>query len=178
MPIAGHAIECRIYAEDPDHDFIPSPGKILDMREPSGPGVRVDSAVYGGGEISIYYDPMIAKLITWGADRAAALGIMRRALEEYRIVGPKTNIAFHQAVLNHPDFAKGHYDTHFIEHHMAALRQAAHHGGDEAAILLAAILELEKTARPAAVAAEPTAAIGVPGAGTSWRIAGRREGLR
>ena len=92
----GAALECRIYAEDPDNDFMPSIGKITGYREPNGPGVRVDSGLDFYGHVSVYYDPMIAKLCTWGTDRNEAISRMRRALAEYRIQGVKTVIPFHQ----------------------------------------------------------------------------------
>ncbi|MGQ9617444.1 MAG: acetyl-CoA carboxylase biotin carboxylase subunit [Candidatus Aminicenantia bacterium] len=112
----GWAIECRIYAEDPDNDFAPSPGRILRLQNPEGGlGVRIDSGVYEGFEVPIYYDPLIAKLISWGRDRDEAMQRMRRALLEYHIVGIKTTIPFFLRVLQHPDFVKGNYNTHFVE---------------------------------------------------------------
>ncbi len=92
----GHAIECRIYAEDPEQDFMPFPGKIEGLRLPEGLGLRNDCGVYEGAEVPIYYDPMIAKLITWGENRVEAILRMRRALREYQVRGIKTNISFHQ----------------------------------------------------------------------------------
>lgn len=112
----GSALECRIYAEDPDNDFAPCPGKILRLQNPEGGiGVRIDSGVYEGFEVPIFYDPLIAKLITWGNDRIEAIHRMRRALLEYHIVGIKTTIPFFIRVLQHPDFISGNYNTHFIE---------------------------------------------------------------
>jgi acetyl-CoA/propionyl-CoA carboxylase biotin carboxyl carrier protein len=105
--LRGHAIECRINAEDPSAGFLPSPGRITVYREPSGPGVRVDSGVTEGSVISPLYDPMIAKLIVHGADRDDAIGKMLRALGEYRIGGVKTLIGFHKALLSHPCFRAG-----------------------------------------------------------------------
>lgn len=111
----GHSIECRIYAEDPDNNFMPSPGKIYKITEPLGLGVRTDGYVYEGYEIPIYYDPMISKLIVWGANRDEAIRRMRRALYEYKITGVKTSIKFLERIMNTPDFISGKYDTHFIE---------------------------------------------------------------
>jgi len=105
--LQGHAIECRINAEDPSNGFLPSPGRITVYREPSGPGVRVDSGVTGGSEISPLYDPMIAKLIVRGADREHAIGRMLRALSEFRIDGVKTLVGFHRALVDHPCFRAG-----------------------------------------------------------------------
>ena len=111
----GHAIECRINAEDPYNDFLPSTGRITHSLLPTGPGIRVDTGVYPGFEITPYYDPMIAKLIVWGETRAQAILRMRRALEEYRIVGVRTNIPFHQTMMDSHRFMGGQYDTRFVE---------------------------------------------------------------
>jgi acetyl-CoA carboxylase biotin carboxylase subunit len=111
----GHAIECRINAEDPYNGFLPSTGRITHSLLPTGPGVRVDTGVYPGFEITSFYDPMIAKLIVWGETRGQAILRMRRALEEYRIVGVRTNIPFHQTMMNSHRFMGGQYDTRFVE---------------------------------------------------------------
>ena len=115
MRIRGSAIECRINAEDPFNDFVPTPGKIRNYHCPGGAGIRVDSGVYSNYTIPPYYDPMISKLIAWGADRNEAIERMRRALYEYIITGVKTNIAFHKAVMENPRFIEGKLGTHFIE---------------------------------------------------------------
>lgn len=114
LQIHGHALECRVYAEDATNNWAPSPGKIVQYSEPSGAWVRVDSGVLEGDEVSVYYDPMIAKLIVWGRDRAAAIGRLRRALSEYRVQGIQTTIPFFQALLDDPDFLSGEYDTGFL----------------------------------------------------------------
>ncbi len=111
----GHAIECRVNAEDPFNSFVPSTGRITHSLLPTGPGVRVDTGVYPGFEITPYYDPMIAKLIVWGETRAQAILRMRRALEEYRIVGVRTNIPFHQTLMDSHRFMGGQFDTRFVE---------------------------------------------------------------
>lgn len=111
----GASIECRINAEDPYNNFIPSTGKIVQNIIPSGPGVRVDTGVYSGFEISPYYDPMIAKLIVWGETRGQAILRMRRALEEYRIIGVRTNLPFHMTMMDSARFLGGQYDTRFVE---------------------------------------------------------------
>jgi acetyl-CoA carboxylase biotin carboxylase subunit len=121
----GHSIECRICAEDPARNFMPSPGRVTAYREPAGPGVRVDSALNGPGTISQHYDPMIAKLITWGPDRASAIGRMRRALMEYCISGITTNIGYHLAILDSEAFVNGNYDTSYIEEHPELIAAAA-----------------------------------------------------
>lgn len=111
----GWAIECRITAEDPFNNFAPSVGKIVNLQEPTGPGVRVESALYPGVEISTFYDPMVAKLVAWGETRAEAILRMRRALNEFRIGGIRTSIPFHQDIMDSPEFIWGTFDTGFIE---------------------------------------------------------------
>jgi acetyl-CoA carboxylase biotin carboxylase subunit len=111
----GWAIECRINAEDPYSNFMPSSGSLAQVCPPTGPGVRVDTSVYSGLEISPYYDSLISKLICWGDTRDEAILRMRRALEEYRIVGVKTNIPFHQRIMDSRHFITGEFDTRFVE---------------------------------------------------------------
>jgi pyruvate carboxylase subunit A len=111
----GGAIECRINAEDPLNDFVPTPGKIRGYHAPGGTGIRVDSGVYTSYTIPPFYDPMISKLIVWGRDRDEAITRMQRALYEYVIVGVKNNIPFHKAVMENPRFVKGDLGTHFID---------------------------------------------------------------
>lgn len=114
IPLMGWSIECRIYAEDPDKKFIPSPGLITSLSTPSGPYVRNDSGVYAGSEVSTFYDPMISKLSVWGTDRSTAIGRMRTALSEYLITGIKTNIQFHRILMNNQKFIEGQFDTSFL----------------------------------------------------------------
>jgi len=111
----GHAIECRIYAEDPENDFMPASGKIIYLQEPQGDGIRIDSFIEKGTDISIYYDPMIAKLIVWAENRHEAIEKMKRALKDYKIIGLKQNIAYLYKILEHPAFIEGKYDTRFVE---------------------------------------------------------------
>ncbi|HMK09004.1 MAG TPA: acetyl-CoA carboxylase biotin carboxylase subunit [Anaerolineales bacterium] len=111
----GWAIECRINAEDPYNNFLPSTGRLALIIPPTGPGVRVDTGVYPGFEISPYYDSMISKLLVWGETRGEAVLRMRRALEEYKILGVKTNIPFHQTLMDSTRFMAGQFDTRFIE---------------------------------------------------------------
>ena len=115
IKVTGHAIECRINAEDPLNDFSPNPGKITGYRSPGGPGVRLDSGVYMNYTIPTFYDSMISKLITYGRDRTDAINKMKRALSEYIILGVKTTIPFHKAVLRNPNFISGDLNTHFID---------------------------------------------------------------
>jgi propionyl-CoA carboxylase alpha chain len=120
----GHAIECRICAEDPTENHLPSTGTITHLRPSEGPGVRDDRGVDEGGEISVYYDPLISKLIVLGKDRDEALRRMTRALQEYEILGVTTNIALHQAILVHPKFRQGEFDTHFLSENPGILKPA------------------------------------------------------
>jgi acetyl-CoA carboxylase biotin carboxylase subunit len=118
IQIHGHAIECRINAEDPSHNFRPAPGRITGWLPPGGPGVRVDSHVYTGYEIPPFYDSLIGKLIVWGVDRDAALRRLRRALSECAITGIPTTIDFHLALLDRPEFLRGDIHTKFVEQEM------------------------------------------------------------
>lgn len=118
----GHAIECRICAEDTEHDFMPSPGIIQQLTEPSGIGTRIDSYVYEGYEIPIHYDPMIGKLIVWATTREYAIERMRRVLYEYKITGLTTNIRYLRRIIDVPDFKNGNYDTLFVEKNEDRLR--------------------------------------------------------
>lgn len=120
VTIRGHAIECRINAEDPLNNFTADPGKILRYRSPGGPGIRVDSGIHMGYTIPPTYDSMIAKLCAWGADRKEAIARMRRAIYEYVIIGVKTTLPLHHAIMHNPHFARGDTHTHFLEEdHMA-----------------------------------------------------------
>ena len=133
----GHAIECRIYAEDPENSFLPSLGKILLLKEPSGPWVRNDSGIVSGTNVSMYYDPILAKLIVWGEDRDDARLKMINALDQYVILGIKTQIPFMRDVLKHDAFIAGETYTDFIEQHMPNWR--AGHALDRLAAAGAAI---------------------------------------
>ncbi len=128
----GHAIECRIYAEDPDNNFMPSPGVIRHITEPGGPGVRCDGYVYEGYEIPLFYDPLISKLITWSESRADAIQRMKRALYEYKITGVKTTINFLERIMENKQFTGGIYDTHFIDENMDELAGTSADGLAEA----------------------------------------------
>jgi acetyl-CoA carboxylase biotin carboxylase subunit len=146
----GHAVECRIYAEDPDNGFMPSPGRITGLRVPHGPGVRDDSGAYEGGDVPIFYDPMISKLITWGESRPQALARMRRALAEYEVRGIKTTIPFFQWVLEDDDFVNGRFDTGYIDRKLAARNGAPlREAGDEHQELAAIAAALSQVIRSA-----------------------------
>ncbi|MEQ9422786.1 MAG: acetyl-CoA carboxylase biotin carboxylase subunit [Cyclobacteriaceae bacterium] len=115
LELHGHAIEVRVYAEDPANNFLPDVGQLTTYKRPMGPGIRVDDGFEEGMEIPIYYDPMIAKLITYGKDRTEAIARMRRAIEEYQITGVQTTLAFCHFVLGHDDFISGKFSTKFVE---------------------------------------------------------------
>ncbi len=168
----GHAIECRVYAEDPANNFAPAPGKISGLREPGGPWVRVDSGVYAGYEVPIHYDPMVAKLICWGADREEAISRSIRALREYRVRGIRTSIPFFEAILRDEDFKRGDYSTGFLSaERMKKLTDTSHN--DRIATIAAAIAKYEADTRPARVQTAGKAE-------SPWKTAGRpkRNGFR
>src|SRR5687768_16206046 len=167
----AHAIECRIYAEDPENGFLPSPGRIQGLRVPHGPGVRDDSGAYEGGEVPIFYDPLISKLITWGDTREHALQRMRRALAEYEVRGIRTTIPFFKWILEDEDFKAGRFDTAFIDRKLGGVNggalQAIDAGDDDLAAIAAAV---HMFTRPADNAVAP--------APSRWRDAGRVEARR
>jgi acetyl-CoA carboxylase biotin carboxylase subunit len=148
VKINGAAMECRINAEDPYNGFMPSTGKINHSLLPTGPGVRVDTGVYPGFEITPYYDPMISKLIVWGETRAQAILRMRRALEEYRIVGVRTNIPFHQTLMDSHRFMGGQYDTRFVEERFS-IQEENNPQQQEIAAVFATLVAHIQTARAA-----------------------------
>ncbi|MCK6554609.1 acetyl-CoA carboxylase biotin carboxylase subunit [Candidatus Binatia bacterium] len=147
----GHAIECRVYAEDPAHGFLPSPGTIRYLREPFGPGIRVDSGIAAGFAVPLYYDPLLAKISVWGEDREAARRRMLGALGDCVILGCMTCIPFLIDILEHPAFARGETHTHFIEDHIPAWPGRTRHQ------LVAAIAAAIDSSRRTAVAADGTA---------------------
>ena len=127
LSMHGHAIECRVYAEDPANQFLPDPGPLHRHAAPSGFGVRVDAGVEQGGAVLIHYDPMIAKLTTWGRTRDEAIRRMERALDEYEIAGVTTTIPFCAFAMRHEAFRSGQFSTHFVDDHFdpSALRPTA-----------------------------------------------------
>ena len=175
----GSAIECRIYAEDPTAGFVPAPGRIDTLRFPEGPGIRVDAGVYEGSEVSLYYDPMIAKLVAWGRDRGEAINRMRRALAECTIAGElTTNLAFHRWVVEQPRFLTGDFDTNFLneEDHPEALAR----GEDPTrlAALLAVAVTAQRNQNHTAAAPGATTAGANAGSASAWKTLGRLEMLR
>ncbi len=151
--LRGHSIECRIYAEDPENQFMPSPGVIQRLMTPAGPGVRDDTGMYQGGEIPVYYDPLISKLTVYARNRETAIRRMMRALSEYIVAGIKTNIGFHKRVLNHPVFREGQHDTTFVDNHMEQLMHTP--SGDEDLAVVAAAVYYYLEQQPAAGPGQP-----------------------
>ncbi|MBS1623991.1 MAG: acetyl-CoA carboxylase biotin carboxylase subunit [Bacteroidetes bacterium] len=117
LAIRGHALELRVYAEDPTNNFLPDIGRLVEYQKPEGPGIRVDDGFEAGMDIPIYYDPMIAKLVAYGKDRTEAIDRMLRAIQEYKITGVKNTLQFGAFVITHPDFVSGKFDTHFVAKH-------------------------------------------------------------
>ncbi len=170
----GHAIECRITAEDPFNDFLPATGMIRYLQAPSGPGVRWDGGVETGNEVTLFYDPLLAKLIVWGDTRAAALQRMRRALRELVIVGIPSSQAFHLRVLADPDFQRGDVDVTYLERVGERLLAAELAPELTQPLAIAATLLAEEQ-RAAAAAPLPTAP--PPAHPSAWTLAARREGV-
>ena len=169
VSLRGHAIECRIYAEDPDNNFFPSPGLITQLRQPGGPGIREDCAVFAGWKVPLDYDPMLSKLVAFAPTREMAIDRMLRALDEYVIGGIKTNISLFRRILEDADFRAARIDTGYLERLLAGVYAATEETVPEDVIALAAAI------LSASVQHETT-----PDAATEsrWAAAGRQEGLR
>jgi acetyl-CoA carboxylase biotin carboxylase subunit len=168
--INGAAIECRINAEDPYNNFLPSTGQITALTLPTGPGVRIDAGVTVGNEISPYYDPMISKLICWGETRGEALLRMRRALSEYRVLGVKTNIPFHQNLLDSTRFIAGQFDTAFVEERFSMEEDVDRR--PEIAAILATLVAHEARRKAAQVVGRNERDV------SNWKRVGRWERMR
>jgi len=168
----GHAIEMRIYAEDPDRNFMPSPGVIKHITEPLGLGVRHDGYVYEGYEIPVFYDPLISKLIVWARTRQEAIDRLKRALYAYKITGVKTSIKFLERILDIKDFVDGRYNTHFIENNQEFLMTPRQSKGDfeDIAIITAAFDYISKLNR-----LKPC--LNNHPAGNNWKAFGRKKGV-
>lgn len=166
----GWAIECRITAEDAYNGFLPSTGKIISLHEPTGPGVRLESALYEGFEVSLYYDPLIAKLCVWGEHRAAAIMRMKRALGEYKILGISTSIPFHQKLFASTSFISGNFDTSFLDDRFA-MEPGGSDTSEQVAAIVAALITHDR--RQHALSIPP------PTSGTrgGWKRFGALEGL-
>jgi acetyl-CoA carboxylase, biotin carboxylase subunit len=178
VALRGHAIECRVYAEDPDNNFFPSPGRILSRRVPAGPGIRLDDGVYPGWVVPTDYDPLLGKLIAWGADRAEAIARLRRALEEYSVGGIKTNVGLFRRILADPDYVRGEIHTRWLDDWLARTAPAAASEFSQlpepletAAILAAALFHLS------ANGAGPGPAATSGSAASPWKREARRASV-
>jgi acetyl-CoA carboxylase biotin carboxylase subunit len=174
----GHAIECRVYAEDPDAGFLPSPGHLTHVQPPAGPGVRDDSGVVTGSDIPLFYDPLISKVAVWGGDRPAALARMARALAEYDIRGVRTTISFFRRMLQDVNFRNGNVDTTFVDRLLAdgasAVRSQGTEGEAEAVAALAVALQVTEAASGDRGRRNGASAIRPDG----WTARARAEALR
>jgi acetyl-CoA carboxylase, biotin carboxylase subunit len=171
----GHAIECRIYAEDPDQGFLPSPGLIRALRAAAGPGVRDDGGVVAGYTVPVFYDSMIAKLIAWASSRGEAVGRMARALAEYQVLGIRTTIPFFLWLLQQPEYLEGRYDTTYLDRVLAERRgeSFSHFRSDETeAIAIAAAVDTFLRASAGKADGRPASK------GSGWIQVARREALR
>jgi acetyl-CoA carboxylase biotin carboxylase subunit len=166
----GSAIECRVYAEDPDNQFLPSPGKITHLEQPSGPGIRLDSGVYPGWTVPLDYDPMLAKVAAWAPTRELATERMRRALREFVVTGIRTNIAWFDEILSHPDFRNGALSTAFLDRFERAKRTEDDIEMEAVAALMAAMNSNSTVASASASRANAKS--------SAWRDAGRLETMR
>ena len=170
----GHAIECRIYAEDPDESFMPSPGLIRGLRPASGPGIRDDGGVSVGYTVPVFYDSMIAKLVAWAGTRDEAIARMSRALAEYQVLGIRTTIPFFVWLIRQPDYRAGRYDTTYLDRLLAERRGASFselEAADGEVVAIAAALD-------AFLRAERGALAGAAPQSSQWLQAARREALR
>jgi acetyl-CoA carboxylase biotin carboxylase subunit len=167
----GHAIECRITSEDPYTGFLPSTGRIERLELPSGPGVRWDGGIAEGYEVSLHYDPMLAKLITHGPTRDVAIDRMRRALRELSVTGVETSAPFHSRVMDEPDFRAGNLDIRYVESHADLLESALDEETVHVVALAAALAE-EESRRRRSTRRAPDRAAGGPG---GWRSLGWRS---
>ncbi|HQY66839.1 MAG TPA: acetyl-CoA carboxylase biotin carboxylase subunit [Pyrinomonadaceae bacterium] len=169
VSIRGHAIECRVYAEDPETNFMPSPGRIERLRLPHGPGVRDDGGVYEGADVSIYYDPMISKLAVHGRTRHEAIDRMRRALMEYEVGGIKTTLPFFRALMEDEEFIAGNLDTGFIPRFTERRKPAEISESDKDLAVIAAALAYQMRG------AQVTSDVGQQNVQSRWAMSGRRS---
>lgn len=172
----GHAIECRIYAEDPDNNYFPSPGKITAMAEPSGPGIRLDSGIYEGWSVPLEYDPLLAKLIGYGETREQAIGRVRRALGEYFVAGVKTNLPLFRKILENADFLAGRTDTGLLDR-MPDRREPGATASDQSIVAIAAAIFQAADSREPASGRNGEAGQSPNGA-SPWKKVARTEALR
>jgi acetyl-CoA carboxylase biotin carboxylase subunit len=173
VALRGHAMECRVYAEDPDNNFFPSPGKILARRVPAGPGLRMDDGVYPGWTVPTDYDPLLGKLIAWGSTREEAIARLRRALDEYYVSGIKTNIGLFRRLLVDAEFVAAKFHTRWLDEWLEQKRAApagpgsAPSAAEDAAVIAAALWHISRNG--AGVPAEAAAPE------SRWKLEGRRD---
>jgi acetyl-CoA carboxylase biotin carboxylase subunit len=168
----GHAMEVRLYAEDPDNNFFPSPGKILSLHAPSGPGIRIDEGVYEGWTVPNDYDPLLSKLIAWGNSREETIARLRRSLEEYTVTGIKTNAGLFRRILAEPEFLRGEIHTKWLDEllrrpHPSSAQQGS--GAEDAAAIAAAIWHATQSTGDTS---SPTGS-----ESSRWKLEGRRHQL-
>lgn len=175
--LRGHAIECRIYAEDPDNNFFPSPGKITQLTTPSGPGIREDSGIYEGWQVPMDYDPLLSKLIAYAPNRERAIARMQRALEEYHVAGIKTNLALFRRILADKAFREGRFSTAYLDSLLASPNPAAVNGGVSLAAVAAALFAATQPSKINGVNSHG-AAEQRPSANGTWKRTARQESLR
>src|SRR3974390_211056 len=169
----GHAMEVRLYAEDPENNFFPSPGKIVARHAPTGPGIRLDEGVYEGYTVPMEYDPLLSKLIAWGNSREETIARLRRALDEYTITGIRTNVSLFRRILGEPEFLRGEIHTKWLDELLARPHPPAivpRAGTEDAAGIAAALWQMEQSG--ASSEKEP-----VPSTRWRWKMQGRREQL-
>jgi acetyl-CoA carboxylase biotin carboxylase subunit len=178
--IRGHAIECRIYAEDPDNNYFPSPGRITLLLEPSGPGIRRDSGMYEGWTVPIDYDPLLAKVIGYGTDRKQAISRLARALNEYFVGGIKTNISLFRLILRDEDFRAAKLDTGFLDRMLSRPDEKAEDpiSSEVAAIAAGMFAALGSTSEASGERIPDSGSQVVDAAGLRWKATSRREALR
>ncbi len=175
VKLRGHAIECRIYAEDPENNFFPSPGLITKLIQPAGPGIREDCAVYAGWNVPLDYDPMLSKLIAFGATREVAIDRMLRALDEYVIGGIRTNVSLFRHILEDKDFRAARIDTGYLERLLTAHPIGAKDAQSDVPSEIVALAAALFSASPQKGAATIN---GQQPVESRWTASGRREGLR
>jgi acetyl-CoA carboxylase, biotin carboxylase subunit len=170
----GHAMEVRLYAEDPDNNFFPSPGKIVSRHAPTGPGIRLDEGVYEGYTVPIEYDPLLSKMIAWGNSREETISRLRRALDEYVISGIRTNVSLFRRILCEPEFLRGEIYTKWLDELLARPRPPAaalRPGTEEAAAIATALWQAEQAKTSSNGKGETQTA------SSRWKVQGRREQL-
>jgi len=169
----GHAMEVRLYAEDPDNNFFPSPGKILTRRAPSGPGIRLDEGVYEGWTVPNEYDPLLSKLIAWGNSREETIARLRRALDEYTVTGIKTNAGLFRRILTEPDFLRGEVHTKWLDQLLARKKHVASQlesSAADAAAIAAALWQYSQSQKNSAPQSTPATS-------SRWKQEARRDQL-